>query len=298
MTSSSMDPSGALLSVLFPNAPRSRVPVACVRCRRRKIKCKISNDAQSCERCTKKGFQCEYIPVNDPRNAVPPISTSAAAAAATPGMRSASPASASSPESLSPLIPATGGRSSPSASKRSKAAAAQTSAPHSSGTLLWLEPVVEGDPTQAQRKQQVPPATPRRAPTPSTSTLSYFNSGAGPGPTASVSPRNHSPSAGIDRPQALRVEAHPTAMDVDAGQDTHHSSPTSVDFDSMDRFLEDNLRSLVPDRWPPLPDTEWVSRWRSGQTRTVTQKDHPGINIALGVGVDPAHAHRAQISWP
>nr|GAT53179.1 predicted protein [Mycena chlorophos] len=282
-----MDPSGALLSVLFPNAPRSRVPVACVRCRRRKIKCKISNDAQSCERCTKKGFQCEYIPVNDPRNAVPPIST----AAATHGMRSASPASASSPESLSPLIPATGGRSSPSASKRSRAAAAQTSTPHpaSAGTLLWLEPVVEGDPTQAQRKQQVPPATPRRAPTPSPSTLSYFSSSErAAGPTATGSALEARPTHNVD-------------VDVnDAGQDTHHSSPTSMDFDYMDRFLEDNLRSLVPDRWPPLPDTEWVSRWRSGQppSRTATQKDHLGINMALGVGVDPAHAHRAQISWP
>ncbi|KAJ6556995.1 hypothetical protein DFH09DRAFT_1164177, partial [Mycena vulgaris] len=48
---------------------RKRVPMACLRCRKRKIKCITSEESSGrpCERCTRRGFLCEYISVGDQR---------------------------------------------------------------------------------------------------------------------------------------------------------------------------------------------------------------------------------------
>ncbi|KAJ7238136.1 hypothetical protein B0H12DRAFT_1137904 [Mycena haematopus] len=45
---------------------RTRVFLACLNCRKRKIKC-LTNDGQEtpCDRCVKKGLKCEYSPVAD-----------------------------------------------------------------------------------------------------------------------------------------------------------------------------------------------------------------------------------------
>ncbi|KAJ7628777.1 hypothetical protein FB45DRAFT_1004265 [Roridomyces roridus] len=44
---------------------RTRVYIACVNCRRRKIRCKSGDSEEKpCERCVKKGLRCEYVPVD------------------------------------------------------------------------------------------------------------------------------------------------------------------------------------------------------------------------------------------
>ncbi|KAJ7619719.1 hypothetical protein FB45DRAFT_1096180 [Roridomyces roridus] len=43
---------------------RKRTPIACIHCRKRKIKCKATNGYDKpCERCTRRKFDCEYISV-------------------------------------------------------------------------------------------------------------------------------------------------------------------------------------------------------------------------------------------
>ncbi|KAJ7450982.1 hypothetical protein B0H11DRAFT_2076633 [Mycena galericulata] len=48
---------------------RSRINVACVNCRRRKIKCVTAEEPprRPCERCAKRGLSCEYLSVADDR---------------------------------------------------------------------------------------------------------------------------------------------------------------------------------------------------------------------------------------
>ncbi|KAJ7456151.1 hypothetical protein FB451DRAFT_1183939 [Mycena latifolia] len=40
-----------------------RVYIACVHCRKRKIKCITSRDDQPCQRCKKRGLKCDYVSV-------------------------------------------------------------------------------------------------------------------------------------------------------------------------------------------------------------------------------------------
>ncbi|KAJ7456150.1 hypothetical protein FB451DRAFT_1183938 [Mycena latifolia] len=40
-----------------------RVYIACVHCRRRKVKCITSQESQPCARCIKKGLKCDYLSV-------------------------------------------------------------------------------------------------------------------------------------------------------------------------------------------------------------------------------------------
>ncbi|KAF7326161.1 Zn(2)-C6 fungal-type domain-containing protein [Mycena kentingensis (nom. inval.)] len=70
--SSPTSPKDALtFSTLFPDAPRQRAPIACVHCRKRKIRCIAEQNMRPCERCVRKGLQCDYMPVADPRNNAP-----------------------------------------------------------------------------------------------------------------------------------------------------------------------------------------------------------------------------------
>ncbi|KAJ7915859.1 hypothetical protein B0H13DRAFT_385133 [Mycena leptocephala] len=57
---------------------RRRVYVACVHCRQRKIRCITSEESRDkpCERCAKKGLQCEYLAVSE-QQANPPQTPSA-----------------------------------------------------------------------------------------------------------------------------------------------------------------------------------------------------------------------------
>ncbi|KAJ7443540.1 hypothetical protein FB451DRAFT_1189997 [Mycena latifolia] len=43
-------------------APK-RIYIACVHCRKRKIRCITSSEYDSCERCARKGLECEYLPI-------------------------------------------------------------------------------------------------------------------------------------------------------------------------------------------------------------------------------------------
>ncbi|KAJ6502869.1 hypothetical protein C8R47DRAFT_1193172 [Mycena vitilis] len=63
---------------MFPSPPsdsslkaftqRKRIYVACVHCRKRKIRCiKDGFEGAQCERCKKKGLDCEYVPVCEER---------------------------------------------------------------------------------------------------------------------------------------------------------------------------------------------------------------------------------------
>ncbi|KAJ7129880.1 hypothetical protein C8R43DRAFT_1240039 [Mycena crocata] len=42
---------------------RKRIYVACVHCRKRKIKCITKSEDTPCERCAERGYTCEYIPI-------------------------------------------------------------------------------------------------------------------------------------------------------------------------------------------------------------------------------------------
>ncbi|CAK5284675.1 unnamed protein product [Mycena citricolor] len=55
-------------------APIRRMPMACVNCRRRKIKCVTSTKQPSapCERCTKRKLDCEFVPVSESAEQVAP----------------------------------------------------------------------------------------------------------------------------------------------------------------------------------------------------------------------------------
>ncbi|KAJ6540522.1 hypothetical protein B0H19DRAFT_1077928 [Mycena capillaripes] len=57
---SSRPPSGSSLKAF---TQRKRIYVACIHCRKRKVRCVISSPNPQCERCTKKGLECEYLPV-------------------------------------------------------------------------------------------------------------------------------------------------------------------------------------------------------------------------------------------
>ncbi|KAJ6540529.1 hypothetical protein B0H19DRAFT_1077936 [Mycena capillaripes] len=46
---------------------RKRIYVACIHCRKRKVRCVTSAPDARCERCTKKGLECEYLPVCEQR---------------------------------------------------------------------------------------------------------------------------------------------------------------------------------------------------------------------------------------
>ncbi|KAJ7064295.1 hypothetical protein C8F01DRAFT_1130891, partial [Mycena amicta] len=77
------------LASLLSSAPRQRAPIACVRCRRRKIKCVTSDTLHPCARCTKRGLQCEYMAVSDPRNSF--ASTSGSTSPPSPASTSSTP---------------------------------------------------------------------------------------------------------------------------------------------------------------------------------------------------------------
>ncbi|KAJ7628792.1 hypothetical protein FB45DRAFT_1080049 [Roridomyces roridus] len=48
--------------------PRTRVYMACVNCRRRRIKCKSGDSGENpCKRCVKRGLRCEYMSVEEQR---------------------------------------------------------------------------------------------------------------------------------------------------------------------------------------------------------------------------------------
>ncbi|KAJ7664103.1 hypothetical protein B0H17DRAFT_1256557 [Mycena rosella] len=63
---SHQSPSDAALAVF---TTRRRVYVACVNCRKRKIRCITAEEApdKPCERCTRKGLTCEYLAVSEER---------------------------------------------------------------------------------------------------------------------------------------------------------------------------------------------------------------------------------------
>ncbi|KAF7319155.1 C6 finger domain [Mycena chlorophos] len=83
--------------------PKQRAPIACARCRQRKIKCMTTSTSVPCERCKKRGFQCDYIAVSDPRNllVVPQYASSTSASSSPAASSSAAP----SPSSLSSVPP-------------------------------------------------------------------------------------------------------------------------------------------------------------------------------------------------
>ncbi|KAJ6483273.1 hypothetical protein C8R45DRAFT_931885 [Mycena sanguinolenta] len=42
---------------------KKRIYVACLNCRKRKVKCITPDEQTPCKRCTEKGLECEYVPV-------------------------------------------------------------------------------------------------------------------------------------------------------------------------------------------------------------------------------------------
>ncbi|KAJ7099871.1 hypothetical protein C8R43DRAFT_1141400 [Mycena crocata] len=60
--------------------PRRRVYIACLNCRKRKIKCMTDDtEQQPCERCIRKGLMCEYLAVgNEDSTSAPPPGRSSA----------------------------------------------------------------------------------------------------------------------------------------------------------------------------------------------------------------------------
>ncbi|KAJ7914046.1 hypothetical protein B0H13DRAFT_1873264 [Mycena leptocephala] len=62
------------------NAPykRTRVFLACLNCRKRKIKCLTEDsDNRPCERCVRKGLLCQYLPVADEQDQSPGMNSPA-----------------------------------------------------------------------------------------------------------------------------------------------------------------------------------------------------------------------------
>ncbi|KAJ7073306.1 hypothetical protein B0H15DRAFT_1027513 [Mycena belliarum] len=62
-------------SLQTPILMRRRAPIACSKCRKRKIKCEPSSSSSDapdgpCTRCLSRGFRCEYIPVSEQEPAV------------------------------------------------------------------------------------------------------------------------------------------------------------------------------------------------------------------------------------
>ncbi|KAJ7500599.1 hypothetical protein B0H11DRAFT_2189440, partial [Mycena galericulata] len=47
---------------------RQRVYMACTHCRKRKVRCITTEESydKPCERCVRRGFKCEYVPVSAP----------------------------------------------------------------------------------------------------------------------------------------------------------------------------------------------------------------------------------------
>ncbi|KAJ7473267.1 hypothetical protein FB451DRAFT_1174918 [Mycena latifolia] len=46
------------------SSARKRIYVACLHCRKRKIKCITASESEPCERCARRGLECEYLPVS------------------------------------------------------------------------------------------------------------------------------------------------------------------------------------------------------------------------------------------
>ncbi|KAJ7483596.1 hypothetical protein FB451DRAFT_108826 [Mycena latifolia] len=63
----SQNPVGGLPRVVPPK--RTRVPVACVRCRKRKVKCSINEEnlSKPCAQCVRGGVVCEYMSIDEER---------------------------------------------------------------------------------------------------------------------------------------------------------------------------------------------------------------------------------------
>nr|GAT57127.1 C6 finger domain [Mycena chlorophos] len=275
-----------LLSALFPDAPRQRVPTACVRCRRRKIKCMTSSKDEDCQRCTKKGFKCEYFAVSDPRSSAPAAHASSSSSG-DPSSRaeSASP-SLSSSASLSPVLSGTS-LSTPSPTSATTDRDAVHGAPEQpQQPLIWLQTIEFAPPKRPckQRNHRLAPRQPRppssSPPPPAVAHTNARPHAHAPAPAPEPLPLLHSYDETpllfpeMDHPQALMLP-HASAQPSGGGPITATDylappPPTNLQLDLQS--LENSLRTLAPERWPPLPNTQWVSDWRLVQAQQHQQQ--------------------------